>query len=181
VPVNYIAGRDLLLMMVFLTAALLIYVRMRRAGDTVTGWCAVMVLLTLSMLSKANATVAFALVLLFEFLLFGARATDWRPWVRVGAIGALCSVFVWTTFVLRDASSGLRSVAASDVLDYPLTQLKLHLFHYSRNFIWPFLIRRLPFVEPVKSLLDLGAMVGGGFVLATLCLAWFLSVRPGTS
>ena len=38
VPVNYLAGRDLLLMMLFLTASLLAYARMRRLrGDSQAG------------------------------------------------------------------------------------------------------------------------------------------------
>ena len=36
--VNYIAARDLLLMVFFFVASMLVYISMRRTGDTVSGW-----------------------------------------------------------------------------------------------------------------------------------------------
>ncbi len=102
VPVNYIAGRDLLLMMLFLTASLLVYANLRRRGDSVGRWCTVLGLLALSLLSKANAIMAFAIVFLFEYLLMRTRLTDWRLWARVAAFGAATVgyfVLRWVTVV----------------------------------------------------------------------------------
>ncbi len=201
VPVNYLAGRDLLLMMAFLTAALLRYARMRRRGESVGAWATVLALLALSMLSKGNAVVAFAVVFLFEALLARARPTDWRPWARVGA----CLALSWLFLLVQDLSglgwqfaspAPARGVAQEEAVaerlvpelvreatasapeaSFPLTMLKAHLFHYLRNFAWPFEIRMLPRFPRVGSWTDLHALAGGAFILSSLVLAGFLLRR----
>ena len=177
-PVNYISALDLLMMMFFLTASLLVYARMRRLGETAGGWCAVVVLLMLSLLSKTNSVVAFALIFLFEFLLADQRLRDWRPWARIGAVGAVSAVFfAWTEIALAFSDAGNLLSARASIFEYPLTQLKVHLFHYLRNFAWPFQMRALPRIEAVESFLDPRALIAGAFILGSLFLAWFWRQR----
>lgn len=178
VPVNSIGGRDLLLMMVFLTASLLVYVRMRREGDSGAGWCAALGLMSLSLLSKENATVAFAVVFLFEVVLAGTRFADWRLWARVAAFGAASAGYFAARWFAWVASTGAApALGAPAGTSYPLTQLKVHLFHHMKNVAWPFEMRPLPRIAEVESLLDPYALGGAAFILATLALAWLLRTR----
>ncbi len=178
VPVNSIGGRDLLLMMVFLTASLLVYVRMRREGDSGAGWCAALGLMSLSLLSKENATVAFAVVFLFEVVLAGTRFADWRLWARVAAFGAASAGYFAARWFAWTASTGAApALGAPAGTSYPLTQLKVHLFHHMKNVAWPFEMRPLPRIAEVESLRDIYALSGAAFILATLALAWFLRTR----
>jgi hypothetical protein len=55
--VNYIAARDLLLMVFFFIASILVYFGMRRTGDTLSGWSISLLLLCLAILSKQAAIV----------------------------------------------------------------------------------------------------------------------------
>ena len=175
IPVNYMAGLDLLLMMMFLTAALLLFVRMRRRGDSVGAWAAILVLLGLSLLSKGNAMVAPGVVLLFELLLARTRPTDWRMWARVGAFTGMTVLYLVVQVVT--APPGHDNTPDVREIYYPLTMLKAHLFEYFRNFLWPFEIRMLPHVSRVEGWTDPRALVGAAFILSTLALAWFLRRR----
>jgi tetratricopeptide (TPR) repeat protein len=242
VTVNYLANRDLLLMVLFQTAALGVYIRMRRGGDSVSGWCATIALLTLALFSKLNAVVFFALVWFFEVLLARTRWSDWRLWARAGSFFLLAGAFLFlnnallfeppievsarsgvqvtasrsavvlaaglpiTTSLEVSAGTALASTALQSdprieekpaVKEHPLgsrlvrlgpyllpdrdvyimTMGKVHLFHYARNFVWPFRMRPLPKIEMVESLTDGKALLGGSFILATLVLAWTLRRR----
>ena len=81
--VNYIAARDLLLMVFFFVSAMLVYFRMRRHGDTVSGWLISLLLLSLAILSKQVAIMGFGLVFLFEWLLADLTLRDWRLWLTL--------------------------------------------------------------------------------------------------
>jgi tetratricopeptide (TPR) repeat protein len=177
VPVNYIAGRDLLLMMLFLTASFLVYANLRRRGDSVGRWCTVLGLLALSLLSKANAIMAFAIIFLFEYLLMRTRLTEWRLWTRVAAFGAATGGFFVVTFLTAPPTIGVLRTPTGNSYPYPLTMLKTHLFYYFRNVVWPFEMRPLAWIEMVESLADLQAVVGAVFILATMVLAWYLRKR----
>lgn len=175
--VNYVAGRDLLLMMMFLNASFLTYAGMRIDGDTFGGWFAVIGLLTLSLLSKANAIMAFAVIFLFEVLLAQTRLLDWRLWARVGAFGTITAGYFalrWVMAVSDGASNSLRTPSG---FAYPITMLKAHIFYYLRNFAWPFEMRPLPQFDLAESIFDTGILVGGSIILATLVLAWYLRRR----
>jgi tetratricopeptide (TPR) repeat protein len=175
--VNYIGARDLLLMMLLFTAALNVYVRMRRQGDATFAWVMVLVLLALSLLAKLNSAVAFVLVLLFELVLAKAVSRSWRPWARVAAVAAVPGAYlVWTRWGLGfSETAGLDQAIEPTV--YGLTQLKVHLFHYMKNLVWPFEMRALPLIEPVREISDWQALSGGAFVAASLALAWWLRRR----
>ena len=100
----------------------LVYANLRRRGDSVGRWCTVLGLLALSLLSKANAIMAFAIVFLFEYLLMRARLTDWRLWARVAAFGiATVGYFAVRWLSVVPSTGGLRK--AGDLV-YPLTLLR---------------------------------------------------------
>jgi len=80
--VNYIAGRDLLLMAFFFVASMLVYFSMRRTGDTVSGWSISLLLLGLAILSKQVAIVGFGLIFLFEWILADVKLRNWKLWGR---------------------------------------------------------------------------------------------------
>lgn len=180
VPINYAAARDLLLMLLFLVAALLIYVRMRRDGDTIMGWCSVLGLFCLSLLSKQNAIMAFAVIFLLEFFMFRTRLGDWRLWARTAAflpgIGGI--------LLLDWATAGTYGIfytsAADDVplgLAYPLTMAKAHLFYYGKNMVWPFEMRPLPRFDLVSDAFEPMVLLGVIFIVGSLVSVWYCRRR----
>ena len=184
--VNYIAARDLLLMVFFFVSAMLVYFRMRRHGDTVSGWLISLLLLSLAILSKQVAIMGFGLVFLFEWLLADLTLRDWRLWLtlrdwRVWARTVLFSTPTAAYFVLRsvritkeNSADGLRTVSDAS---YPLTMLDRHVFYYLRNFVWPFEMRALAEVDMVESMLEPRAAAGLLLILSTLVVAWLLRNR----
>lgn len=171
--VNYICSRDLILMQLFLIGSFLAYLRMRRLGASPIRWAIVLLLLALSMLSKPNAVVAPVLVFLFELTVGKERMSSARPWLRALPFAAVILVyFLFTKLYL--GSAGLAVVVSegsASVWEYPLTQAKLHLFHYFRNFFWPFMIRQAPWVEPANSILDYKVISGLAFIIISLVVA----------
>jgi tetratricopeptide (TPR) repeat protein len=174
--VNYIAGRDLLLMQLFVTASLLAYMRMRRMGASVLRWIGVLGLFTLATLSKTNTVVVPLLILGFEWTLGKESFRSAPPWLRALPFAlVIVGFFLFTRVALEfsDAENVFYRGRASR-WEHPLTQAKLHLFHYLRNFIWPFPIRQLPYVEAARSLLDARVLAGLAFISATILAAWRL-------
>jgi len=170
--VNYIAARDLLLMVFFFLASMLVYFSMRRTGDTVSGWLFSLLLLSLAILSKQAAIMGFGLVFLFEWILLDVKLKDWRLWART----ALFAVPTAAYFLLRyfwivnqSTADGLRTIKS---LTYPFTMLDAHFFYYLRNFVWPFEMRALARVEMIESILVPTALVGLTFIIITLVVAW---------
>jgi tetratricopeptide (TPR) repeat protein len=177
VPVNYLCGRDLSLMLLFLTGTLLVYAHMRRLGGSWWRWPLVLALLLLALSSKLNAVALPGLVLAFELLCVRTRLRDEALWLRLfPLVGVVVGLFVYVELYLGFTE---RSQLVYDVgpLDYLATQLGLHLLYYGRNVVWPFAMRPLPDVELVTSFLHWKALVGGAFVAGTLVLAWRLRRR----
>ncbi|MCP4202664.1 MAG: tetratricopeptide repeat protein [bacterium] len=178
VPVNYISARDLLLMMLFLTVALLVYLRMRRRGASVAGWTLALGLSALSILAKQNSVVMPLLVLLFEL---GPAKSRWRSpatWARPAAFAlVMASYFAWTRLVLASSDLAMVTSPGRSSGIYLLTMLRLHLFHYARNVIWPFRRRPQPEVVEAGALFDPGVIAGLSFILASLFLVWRLRRR----
>ncbi len=175
--VNYIAARDLLLMVFFFVASLLTYFHMRKTGDTITGWISSLLLLSLAILSKQVAIVGFGMVFLFEWVLRNGSLKDWRLWSRT----LLFSVPTAAYFVLRalwiskqNPEDPLR--IPIDIF-YPLTMAKAHVFYYLRNFVWPFEMRALAKFDMTDSLYDPGSLIGLSFIVATLVFAWYFHKR----
>jgi tetratricopeptide (TPR) repeat protein len=174
--VNYIAARDLLLMVFFFVASMLVYFNMRSKGDTASGWLMSLLLLSLAILSKQVAIMGFGLIFLFEWILIDLKLRDWRLWART----ALFSLPTVGYFVLRalwlapQGSGGLRAVKG---LTYPFTMLDAHLFYYLRNFAWPFEMRALARVDMIESILVPSALLGLVFIIGTLVVAWLFRKR----
>ena len=174
VLVNYICARDLLMMQMFLMGSLYCYVRMRRIGETRWRWASCLVLLLLSMLAKKNAAVVPALVLLFEVIPGGGSIKDSAVWRRVSAFAAV--VFV----VLAFAKFGLDfsdygNVVTGEAGPYAAAQLQHHVFHYLRNFVWPFPIR----LAAHDTIVLWQQIVGAVCIVGSFSLAWiWIRRRP---
>jgi multiple sugar transport system permease protein len=197
--VNYVSGRDLLLMQMFLCASLFCYVRMQRIhffverisledrtllarllhrwfGGSILGWLGVVALFELALLSKAQAIMLPAVIFAFELTLarggLSRIATYARavPFALVAAAHLLYVDAYLHITVLPDASTfGLEAEWT-----YPLTQAHLSVIHYLANFAWPFNLRQIPVVTTVQTLQDAGAVVGLAFIVGTVVCGWCL-------
>jgi tetratricopeptide (TPR) repeat protein len=174
--VNYLAARDLLLMVFFFLASMLVYFGMRRTGDTLLGWMASLLLLSLAILSKQAAIMGFGLIFLFEWILVDLKLRSWGLWTRTALYG-LPTVAYFTLRALWLAPQNFEGLRAIKGLTYPLTMLDAHLFYYLRNFVWPFEMRALARVEMIESILAPSALIGLVFIVATLSVAWILRKR----
>jgi len=173
IPVNYVTARDLLLMQVFMIGALLAYVRMRGSGsDTLRGWAAVLALYVLALLSKTGVVVLSGLVVAYEVAVRRESPLSPGVWLRTTPFVALAiAFFAYVSLVLNHSEIDVvRSNEYTPVV-YGATQLKLHLFRYMPNFVWPFPISQGPEVA-VAGPLDPAALAGAVFVLLTLSAAW---------
>jgi tetratricopeptide (TPR) repeat protein len=177
IPVNYVCARDLLMMMAFLVGSLLVYARMR-PRDTVSGWAAATILLGLSMLAKQNGVVAPVLVLAFEVLVLGSSPRAPGTWLRPLAFAAVVAgFFVWTEIGLGFSDLGQLETSAWSHWIYACTMLKVHVFYYLRNAVWPFQMRPLPFVEPAAGLGEPAVIAGAIVVVGSAAIA--LALRRG--
>ncbi|MGH2343963.1 MAG: hypothetical protein ACRDG4_01975, partial [Chloroflexota bacterium] len=197
--VNYISGRDLLLMQLFVGASLYFYVRMRRLslsasrddlpaaplphqlarrwfGGSVLSWVGVLVLFELALLSKAQAVMFPALILAFELTLGKRTLSRIATYARtlpfaLTAVGHIVYIDRYLNFAaLPDAPN----ISADALWTYPLTQAKLSLFHYLANFAWPFNIRQIPVEPTMNSMQDPAVAIGLIFIAATLVGAWLM-------
>jgi tetratricopeptide (TPR) repeat protein len=177
-PVNYLCARDLLMMQAFLGGALYCYLRMRRDGESPGRWALVLGLFLLALLSKTNAVLMVPVVFLFETLVAGEKPLSLKPWLRALPFVLVVGLFLaFTKFILgfSDLSQALADPWIS--FGYLLTQIKLHLFHYLRNLVWPFEIRGMPYVRPATSLLDLQVLIALAFIGASVLAAWLTRRR----
>jgi Flp pilus assembly protein TadD len=171
VPVNYVCARDLLLMQLFLLAALLAHARAaphRRAAPLALAFAA------LSILSKTDAAVLPALVLAHDLTAGGAHPRTPRPWLRAAPYAALVAAFFLYTELVLDFSDADQLLVPRPFLEYPLTQLSLHVRHYLRNALWPLSLHPLPDVPPVTTITDPWTTAGALLVTTTLFAAWHL-------
>lgn len=185
--VNYIAGRDLLLMVFFFLAFMLVYFTMRRDGDTLYGWLTSLLLLCLAILSKQAAIVGFGMIFLFEWVVVGVKLRAWRLWARTILFGLPTAAYFllrqqW--FINKNAANDLQVPVSithalrvpTDVF-YPLTMAEAHLSYYLKNFVWPFEMRALAKFDKVDSLFDPAALAGLVLILTTLGIALLLRKR----
>lgn len=179
IPVNYILARDLLLMEVFLIASLLAYLRLRREGATIWRWGGVLALFVLAILSKTTAAMAPLVVLVFELTVGGGSVREAAPWRRALPFVAVTLMFFGVSYLTLDFSGLARVQERGLALDwrYPLTEGKVHLFHYLSNFAWPFPIRQAPYVEPARGLTDGRVLLGLAVIGSSLAAAWGLRRR----
>ncbi len=178
VPVNYISARDLLLMLCLLVGSLLVYVRMRRTGDSPGGWASSLGLLALSLLAKPNSVMAPALVLGFELLLAHSPRRAWSTWARpLAFLGVVAGFFVWTEVVLGFSDLEQVTSETRSPWIYASTQLRAHLDYYLRNAVWPFRLRPMPAIGEAHGPLDPGVIAGGLVVVSSLLWAVVLARR----
>ncbi len=162
VPVNYLSKRDVLLMQLFLAAAWLIYVRLRAAGRTSpVGVAAVVGLLAMSLLAREEGVTGVLVILCFELLGPGAMRRLRGPFPVLLLLAAVAAV-VWRGTWFLDQIS----------FRYALVQLKVHLWTYLADAVWPLRVRLLPEIQPVASVLDPAMLSGLVLVLASFYLAW---------
>jgi tetratricopeptide (TPR) repeat protein len=176
VAVNYICARDLLLMQLFLLAALLAFTSGSGRGPGPLGWLAALLAMGLSLLSKTNAVALPLVVLAYETCLGTKPATTWRPVVRALPFAAVAvAFFVVTSQVLQFSDAGQLALVRDDAGVYLETgrgQLAQHVSHYLRNVLWPFHMRPLPQVILPDSWFDPWVLAGAVLVLGSLTWAW---------
>lgn len=173
-PVNYISGRDLLLMQFFLMSSLLCYVRMCRLGDSSWKWFLTIIFFALSLLSKKNAMVMPGLILLYEWIIRKRALMKGSSWLRTTPFIALIIGYLVHTLYVLELSPLAKSIAKTTLdsrFDYAVTQMKLHLFHYGYNFIWPLGVMEGHYIERA-SLHEPGPWLGLIFILFTFFIAW---------
>lgn len=175
-PVNYISGRDLLMMQFFLIASFYCYIRMNKKGENLFRWASVLALYLLSLLSKQNALVMPVLILAFEVILMKQPLFNKTTWYRVlpfALLAAGLTLFIKLVLGFSDVDKLSGRSEWSSFWVYPLTQLKVHLFGYGTNFLWPWGMSASPYVTP-GSIVDPGVWIGFVFIVATLFVAYQL-------
>lgn len=177
VPVNYLCARDLQMMQVCLLASLLVYVRMPRDAPRAGHWALCLGLVALSLLAKTDAVVAPALVGAVEVAVFGASLRRRDTWMRASAfVLPVLAFFAFTELVLGFSDTD-QLVVDRGALEYPLTQARVHVTVYLRNFAWPFLMRPLPHVDPVQGWPGVAAWIGMALVVGSILAAWRIRAR----
>lgn len=168
ITVNYLCCRDLLLMQVFLLATLLCHVRMRRQGETRGRWAVCLGLFALSVLSKKNALMAPAVILLFESVLQGTSLKSREPWLKSMPYALVGGAILFYVMVVLGFSDLQNILARPTPTEYSLGQLQHHVFHYLRNFIWPFEMR----MGAVDGVVNWQRWIGGICIVGSWVLAW---------
>jgi protein O-mannosyl-transferase len=175
VPVNYILARDLLLMQIFLTGSLLLYLRMRRRGWTASGWVGCLALLVLALMSKSTAAAAPLVVVIFEITVGREGLVSLSPWRRAAPSAITIVAFYAVVARLLDFSQLARvQTGGAPFWRYPLTQARVHVEHYLANFAWPLPIRMGAWAEPAQGILEPGVLAGLAVIALGLGLAWRL-------
>ena len=194
--VNYISGRDLLLMQGFLCGSFLTYLRMQERGASPLRWALVLLLFLAALLSKINGVMLIAFIFLYEWIL--SRPTEAHQ--RLGK--ALRSVlpFLATAGAFWAYSRlSLQHSDASNVvpntnwIQYAAEQGQHHVFHYFRNILYTLPIRESPLDPLSTTKMILGGCVVLGLVAAALyfrrktpvlsflTLAYFAALAPTSS
>lgn len=178
IAVNYVSNRDLLLALVFIQGALLCYVSATRSGKK-RAWFSSALLLVCALLSKQNAALFPAIVFVYELTIGRRGLLDWTLWRRTISFTALVAGFLALVNYGVGFSDADQLLIERAPYEYPLTELRLHLFHYARNIVWPLALHPLPAIEPVKSALEPGVLLGTAFIITSLSIASLLSrARP---
>lgn len=178
IAVNYVSNRDLLLALVFILGALLCYVSAVRSGKKLA-WFSCALLLVCALLSKQNAALFPAIVFTYELTLGRRGLLDWTLWRRSLSFAAVVAGFLALVNYGVGFSDADQLLIERAPYEYPLTELRLHLFHYARNLVWPLTLHPLPAIEPVRSALEPGVLLGTALIILSLSLASLLvRARP---
>ena len=171
VAVNYVSNRDLLLALVFILGALLAYVRAStRPSPGAWGLCGL--LLLGGLLSKQNAALFPLIAFLYELTLGRRALNDPALWKRAGGLALFVGLYLAFVRYGVGFSDADQLVVARAPFEYPLTELRLHLFHYARNLVWPFYLHPLPEIQAATSAADISVLLGALFIAFGLSTAW---------
>lgn len=125
------------------------------------------------MLSKQNSVVAPVLIFTFELLFARHSYRSWKTWLYPLAFGSVIAIFfVWTEIILDFSDLGQLHTEAMTPWIYACTMGRVHLLYYIRNFIWPFSMRPLPYIEAAEGIFDPGVIIGIIFILIILVIAF---------
>jgi Tfp pilus assembly protein PilF len=175
--VNYICGRDNIMMQAFMAISLYIYTKMRKQGETPVKWAAVIFFFLLALLSKIMVLIVPFLIMEFELIMAKSKILSWKTWARFLTF-QLSVLFVWLYVkfgtIIYGTTSAYMGTSPKDRLFYLMTQFKMHLFYYLKNFVYPFPVRGLPDCEVVKSLADIKMLIGFIFIIFTIITAWHM-------
>jgi multiple sugar transport system permease protein len=197
--ITYVSGRDLLLMQLFLSSSLLVYLHMQRQdrarssggaidgtpltrllitwfGGLWLGWLAALALFELAMLSKLQAIVLPALILAFGLTVARGSLSRLGPYTRAlpFALVAWANLAYVDGYLHFAALPDAPNISSDATWTYPQTQARLSVLHYLPNFAWPFNMRAVPVQATIDNLLDPGVVLGLIVIIATLIAAWFL-------
>ena len=169
--VHYVCNRDLLLALVFLLGALLAYTSAAKSPSA-TAWLACGLCLLGALLSRQNAAL-FPLIALAHELTIGRRTLR-EPllWKRVGALTLFVAAYLAFVRYGIGFSDADQLIIAREPFEYPLTELRLHLFHYARNLVWPLALHPLPALEAATSFFNPGVLLGALFIAFAITAAW---------
>ena len=109
-----------------------------------------------------------AVIALFEALLRGGSLKTRAPWLKAlpyAVVGAAVLFFAGVVLGFSDLQNIL---AGPSPAEYFLAQLQHHVFHYLRNFAWPFEMR----MGAVDEAALWQSATGGLLLLASWVLAW---------
>ncbi|MFT5154432.1 MAG: tetratricopeptide (TPR) repeat protein, partial [Planctomycetota bacterium] len=166
VPVNYLCGRDVTLMLGFLLLSFLSYLRWRRLGGVRRISLALLFALV-ALMSKTNAVAMPALVFVFEITAGRQRLASRAAWMRTALATLPVLLFFFVTEGLLGFSDRGQVIIDRDPFEYPLTEFRVHLFYYLRNLIWPFEMRALPHIEAAKGFIEGGVLLGIAFAIGS--------------
>lgn len=175
-PVNYICGRDNIMMVAFALISLYLYARMRRTGETAWGWALSLLFYALSILSKTIVLMFPLVIFCFEIFVMRESIFSKKTLARVGGFVLVAGAYLFfAERILHVSESANAFIGTSFAVRYTylLTQFKLHLFHYFRNFIFPFPIRGLPTVQLENSLISVKVILGAIFIIGSLVFGLF--------
>ena len=171
VAVNYVSNRDLLLALVFILGALLAYVR-ASTRPSPGAWTLCGLLLLGGLFSKQNAALFPLIAFLYELTLGRRALSDPRLWKRAGGLALFVGLYLCFVRYGVGFSDADQLVVARTPFEYPLTELRLHLFHYARNLVWPIYLHPLPEIQAATSAADIGVLLGALFIALSLSTAW---------
>jgi len=170
VAVNYVSNRDLLLALVFLLSALLCYISAARSGGALA-WIGCGLALLFALLSKQNAALFPVVTFAYELTIGRRRLSDYTLWGRTLSLVWLVGAFLALVRFGLDFSDADQLLIKRAPFEYPLTELRVHLFHYGRNLFFPLYLSPLPAIDGATSPLELGVLSGGAFVALCLYIA----------
>ncbi len=171
VAVNYVSNRDLLLALVFILGALLAYTRVS-LRPSISAWLLCGLCLLGGLLSKQNAALFPLITLLYELTLGRRALKDPVLWKRTGGLALfVCAYLAFVRYGVGFSDAD-QLVVARAPFEYPLTELRLHLFHYAKNLIWPLSLHPLPEIQAATSVANLGVILGALFIAFALSTAW---------